>query len=60
MQNNGCQVASVVDLRSGESAEFGDSVPWGLSAGAGLLGIRNVDWNDVSEFGAKVFKVTLA
>jgi hypothetical protein len=26
----------------------------------GMLGIRHVDWKDVSEFGTKVFKVMLA
>jgi len=31
--------------------EFGDS---------GTLHLLHVDWKDVSEFGAKVFKVTLA
>jgi alpha-L-fucosidase len=50
VQNNGYQVASVVDLRSGKPVDFGDS---------GLLTVRNEDWKDVTGFGAKVFKVTL-
>jgi len=50
VQNNGYQVASVTDLRSGTPVEFSDG---------GLLSLRHLDWNDVSEFGAKVFKVTL-
>ena len=60
VQNNGYEVASVVDLRSGQPMEFGDSQVGGLVRGAGMLGIRHVDWTDVSEYGAKVFKVTLA
>lgn len=51
VQNNGYQVASVVDLRTGKPVAFGDS---------GLLSIRNEDWKDVTDFGDKVFKVTLA
>ena len=50
VQNNGYQVASVVDLRSGKPVEFIDS---------GTLHLLHVDWRDVSEFGAKIFKVTL-
>jgi hypothetical protein len=51
VQNNGYQVASVVDLRSGKPVEFIDS---------GTLHLLHGDWRDVSEFGAKIFKVTLA
>jgi alpha-L-fucosidase len=51
VQNNGYRVASVVDLRTGKPVEFSDG---------GVLILRQVDWKDVSEFGAKVFKVTLA
>ena len=51
MQNNGYRVASVVDLHTGKPVEFSDG---------GVLILRQVDWKDVSEFGAKVFKVTLA
>ena len=51
VQNNGYQVASVVDLRSGKPVEFSDG---------GVLVVRHGDWKDVSDFGAKVFRVTLA
>jgi len=51
VQNSGYQVASVVDLRTGKPVAFGDS---------GLLTIRNEDWKDVTDFGDKVFKLTLA
>ena len=51
MQNNGYDVAAVTDLRSGQPVEFGDG---------GVLHLRQVVWTDVFEFGAKVFKVTLA
>jgi alpha-L-fucosidase len=49
--NNGYKVASVVDLRTGNSIKFID---------IGVLIIQNKDWSDVETYGDKVFKVTLA
>jgi alpha-L-fucosidase len=49
--NNGYTVASVTDLRTGNSIGFTDS---------GFLIIRNHDWSDVQTFGDKIFKVRLA
>jgi alpha-L-fucosidase len=51
VQNNGYKVASVVDLRTGKAVQFSDS---------GVLGLWKVNWDDVFDFGDKVFKVTLA
>lgn len=51
VQNNGCNVASVVDLRTGNKVKFSDS---------GALILQGVNWDDVAGYGDKVFKVTLA
>ena len=49
--NNGYRVASVTDLRTGNKIPFTD---------IGVLILENQDWSDVSAFGDKVFKITLA
>jgi hypothetical protein len=50
MQQNGCTVQSVTDLRTGQPHRF---------AMHGCLDIYDVDWSDVAEYGAKVFKVVI-
>ncbi len=49
--NNGYRVASIVDLRTGAPIHFTDS---------GILVFQTKDWADVTTFGDRVFKVTLA
>ena len=49
--NNGYKIASVVDLRTSQPIPFID---------IGVLLLQNQDWSDVTTFGDKVYKITLA
>lgn len=51
VQTNGISaIESITDLRTGKAQTFELD---------GVINITDIDWSDINEFGAKVFKIVL-